>query len=100
MSVGVNADRGSLADVVADAVGHIPPDVEIPILHGRKVTVVVYAGLDAFLHGFANRPVLPIDKIPEVHGVPRIEVRLVDLLRFEEEMANDLGAFGPERLQH
>ena len=37
----MNADRGLFAHVIADAIGDIPPDVEIPIFHGRKVNIEV-----------------------------------------------------------
>jgi len=59
----------------------------------------VYAAADAALHRFTDRPVLPVGDIPEFNRIAGVEVRLADLARLEQEMTDDVGAFGAARLQ-
>src|SRR5258706_14527443 len=54
----------ALLYVCTDPVCDVAPDVEIPVLNGRKVPVPVDACADALLHGPAHRPA------PAVHQIP------------------------------
>src|SRR2546421_12683580 len=56
-------------------------------------------GAEPLLDGFADRPVLAVDEVPELAGVGRGEVRLCDLVRLEQELARDVGVTGGARQQ-
>ena len=56
------------------AVGDVAADVEAVILERRIIAVLVDARGDAGLDALAHRPVLPVDEIPEVDRVGRVEI--------------------------
>src|ERR1700676_74510 len=90
----------ALLYVCTDPVCDVAPDVEIPILHGRKVSVLVDACADALLHRLAYRPILPVHQIPEIHRIRRVEAGFFHLMAFKQEMAGDIGALRGARQEN
>ena len=90
---------GSVADVGADSLGHIAPDVQVPVFHRRVVSVRMHPRPDPALHPLAHRPVLAVDQVPKIDRVGRVKAGLVDFMRLEQEVAGDVGAFRAARLQ-
>src|ERR1700691_5553487 len=83
---GIRSD-GRIAHEGADSLGHIAPDIQVPVFHGRIEAVVVDARSDSILHALANRPVLAVDQFPEIHRVRRIEGGLRDFVSLEQKVA-------------
>src|ERR1700679_779752 len=99
MSIVALGLRRPAVDEGADSIGHIAPDVEIPVLHRRVESLGVHTRPNSILHTRTYRPVLAVDQVPEIHGIGRIEARLRHFMCFEQKMARDIGAFGAARLQ-
>src|SRR6516165_11037939 len=93
------ARRSRGIDRIADPLEDRATDVEVVVFHWRVVAALVHAGADSLLHRLADGPVLPVDQIPELHGVERIEARLCDLVGLEQEMTVDARMRGIARLQ-
>src|ERR1700722_9395511 len=91
--------RRLAVDKSADSIGHITPDVQIPVLHRRVVSLGVDARADPILYTSTYRPVLAVDQVPEIHRIRRIEARLPYFMALEQKMAGDIGAFGAAGLQ-
>ena len=77
-----------------EPLGDVAPDIEAEILHRRVIAVLVNATAHALLHGFADRPILAIHYVPEIHRIRRIEFGLGKLVRLKEEVTDDVGALG------
>src|SRR5260370_25608029 len=91
--------RRPVADKGSDALGHVAPDVQVPVFHRRIVSLGVAARPNPNLHTLAYRPILPVHQIPEFHGIRRIKAGLRHFMALEQEMAGDIGAFGAAWLQ-
>src|SRR5579872_5115257 len=88
-SYSLRAGIGSALDRQFEALADIAPDIEAPAFHRRIVSRGEGARVHAPLHALADSPVLPIDQIPELNGVARIETRARHLMRMEQEIAHD-----------
>src|ERR1700734_647116 len=92
--VDVRGLLGRIAHEGADSFGHIAPDIQVPVFHGRIVAVVVDARPDSVLYALADRPVLAVDQLPEIHRIRRIEGGLRDFVGLEQKVAGNIGALG------
>src|SRR4051812_9521679 len=72
----------------------VAPDVEAPAFHRRGEPGGEPARAHASLHRLADRPVLAVHQIPDLHRVARVEVRPRHLVGVEEELAAHGGALG------
>jgi hypothetical protein len=67
----------------------VSADIEAEVFDRRIVAVGVDACNNAGLDTLAHGPVLPVDEIPEIDCVGRVEVRLGHFVRMEQEAALD-----------
>src|SRR5262245_34644209 len=67
----------------------ILPDTLAPALYRRVESRLKHSGTHALLHSLTDRPVLPIDQVPEPHRIRRVEIRPGHLGRVEEEIAHN-----------
>ena len=67
------------------------PDVGAVVLHRREPAVRVGPRGHAALHRLADRPVLPVDQVPEVAGVGRVEAGVARPRRRANSRSHSIG---------
>src|SRR5258708_12283646 len=83
------SDMDRVSSQSTETLGNVTTDIETQILHRRIISKLVHSGTHALLHAAANRPILAIDEVPEVHRVGWIEIRLGYLASMEHKTARD-----------
>ena len=76
---------------VRQLLADVPTNIQTRALHRRVVARLKDARPHATLDRLADRPVLPIYEVPELHRVRRVEIRLGHLIGMKEELVDDRG---------
>ena len=62
---------GTRSHVQREPLGHVAANIEAEILHRRVIAMVMHAAAHALLHRLADRPVLAVHHVPEIHRIRR-----------------------------